>query len=271
MKWLLFKSNDKCNILSKVLVKIKILFYRVSCCCLCGENIRTDCASRGGKNASPEALISPIADEEFTPDLVCAYCLKNLPLFQQSIIYSDLLMWPAIHRGLPNIVFDHLFSLSPYLPPFTHWLAQLKYQGKFEIARFFAEMLSDRWHKSYKGSTPDLMLSVPLHLSKWQKRGYNQAHLIAKDFAVKTQIKYLPNAIERIKDNASQMGRTGSQRRKNLKRTFKINSDFTGVKHILLLDDVVTTGTTASEISRLLKGVGVEKVTLVTVCLTLPK
>lgn len=204
--------------------------------------------------------------------LICSACLADLPLFKQGIIQGDLLNWPAVNISLPNIHFDHLFCLSPYLSPFNHWLSQYKYQGRFELASLFASLLAKQWQESHSTSSVDLILSVPLHISKWQLRGYNQAHLIAKPFSTLLQLPYQSSALARIKKNTSQVGQTGKQRRSNLANAFTLRQPLTeNVKHVLLIDDVLTTGSTASEISKLLKCTGVEKVTVVTVCLTLPK
>ncbi len=204
--------------------------------------------------------------------LICSACLADLPLFKQIIIQGDLLNWPAVNRSLPNIHFDHLFCLSPYLAPFNHWLSQLKYQGRFEVASLFAALLAKKWQQTQLTSSVDLILSVPLHISKWQLRGYNQAHLIAKPFSQQLQLPYQGSALTRVKKNTSQVGQTGKQRRNNLANAFTLRQPLTNeVKHVVLVDDVLTTGSTASEISKLLKCTGVEKVTVVTVCLTLPK
>ena len=204
--------------------------------------------------------------------LICSACLADLPLFKQEVIQGDLLNWPAVNKSLPNIHFDHLFCLSPYLAPFNHWLPQFKYQGRFELASLFASLLAEQWQETHSSSSVDLVLSVPLHISKWQMRGYNQAHLIAKPFSKLLQLPYQASALARITKNTSQVGQTGKQRRKNLANAFTLNQPLTeNVKHVLLIDDVLTTGSTASEISKLLKSSGVEKVTVVTVGLTLPK
>lgn len=204
--------------------------------------------------------------------LICSACLADLPLFKQEVIQGDLLNWPAVNKSLPNIHFDHLFCLSPYLAPFNHWLPQFKYQGRFELASLFASLLAEQWQETHSTSSVDLVLSVPLHISKWQMRGYNQAHLIAKPFSKLLQLPYQASALARISKNTSQVGQTGKQRRKNLANAFILNQPITeNVKHVLLIDDVLTTGSTASEISKLLKSVGIEKVTVVTVGLTLPK
>lgn len=206
--------------------------------------------------------------------LICSSCFVDLPLFEQNIIQKDLLNWPAINKALPNIHFDHLFCLSPYLSPFSKWLPQFKYQGRFELATFFASLLAIQWRKECSTnlySPVDLILSVPLHICKWQVRGYNQAHILAKPFAHHIKTHYDESMIIRTKNNVSQVGQTGGQRRKNLANTFALAKKMpTNIQHVILLDDVLTTGSTANEISMLLKRHGVKKVTVMTVCLTLP-
>jgi len=231
----------------------------ISCCDLCGSNVNK----------------SDLFGYDLPQTLLCQHCINDLPYFNQTLIKGDLLNWPAIYHALPNIHFDHLFALSPYIYPFNKWLAQMKYLGRFELAHLFSALLSAQWAimmKKEKIASIDLVLSVPLHIKKWKVRGYNQAHLIAKDFAKHQGLPYDANLIVRVKNNDSQMGKTGSQRRKNLANAFVLQQALPAdIKHVLIIDDVATTGTTASEMSKLLKEEGVETVTLVTVCLTLPK
>jgi ComF family protein len=250
-----YKANKLYSGLISVLVRLKNYLLTLSSCDLCGLDVE----------------LGVLASSDYKQGIICSYCLKDLPLFKQDVVHGNLLMWPAIHRALPRITFDSLFSLAPYTSPFDQWLAQFKYHGRFELGNMFAVMLANQWELSFKGSTPDIVVAVPLHINKWQIRGYNQADLIARPFAKILQLTYLPNALMRIKHNESQMGKTGTARRKNLSGAFKLNLDMTGIEHVLLIDDVVTTGTTASELSTLLKKSGVKIVTLATVCLTLPK
>jgi len=228
----------------------------ISCCDLCGANVSN----------------SYLLGYSLSQALLCQSCVNDLPYFNQSLIAGNLLNWPAVHRALPNIHFEYLFALSPYVYPFNKWLAQMKYLGRFELANLFSALLCAQWQVMNKTITPiDLVLSVPLHIKKWQVRGYNQAHLIAKSFAGTLSLPYDANLVVRVKNNDSQMGKTGSERRKNLANAFVLQGKLVShIKHVLIVDDVVTTGTTASEISKLLKQAGVETVTLVTVCLTLP-
>jgi ComF family protein len=230
----------------------------MSCCDLCGENISK----------------SYLLDYSLPQTLLCQCCINDLPFFNQKLISGNLLSWPAIHRALPRIHFDQLFALSPYIYPFNKWLGQIKYLGRFELAHLFSALLCAQWQAMAMDKTLPpigLVLSVPLHVKKWQFRGYNQAHLIAKSFAGQLSLPYDANLVIRVKNNDSQMGKTGNQRRRSLANTFALQTKVEpNIKHVLIVDDVVTTGTTASEISKLLKQAGVETVTLVTVCLTLP-
>ncbi|WP_019029288.1 ComF family protein [Colwellia piezophila] len=231
----------------------------ISCCDLCGGNVNN----------------SDLLGYSLPQALLCQCCVNDLPYFNQSIVSGNLLSWPAIQRAMPNIHFERLFALSPYRYPFTQWLAQLKYSGRFELAPLFSALLVAQWQAltaKHSIKPVDLVLSVPLHIKKWQVRGYNQAHLIAKFFSNQLALPYDAKLVVRIKNNDSQMGKTGSQRRKNLANAFALQGRVAShIKHVLIIDDVVTTGTTVSEISKLLKKSGVETVTLVTVCLTLPK
>ncbi|MFQ3208872.1 MAG: ComF family protein [Colwellia sp.] len=247
-----------------MLRKFKRCCTSISCCDLCGENVGN----------------SVLLDYSLPQALLCQYCINDLPYFNQNLIAGNLLSWPAIHRTLPHIHFDQLFALSPYIYPFNKWLGQIKYLGRFELAHLFGALLCAQWQAMLLNKVAisieirpiDLVISVPLHVKKWQIRGYNQAHLIAKSFAGQLALTYDANVVMRIKNNDSQMGKTGSQRRKNLADAFSLQGKLAShIKHVLIIDDVVTTGTTASEISKLLKQAGVETVTLVAVCLTLPK
>lgn len=211
--------------------------------------------------------------------LLCQFCLRDLPKFNYQLISADLLNWPAINKIIPVKSFDHLHSLSPHTWPYTQWISSLKYKGRFELADLLGKLLYESWKKGSEGidtfeknTMPELILSVPLYLTKWQYRGYNQAHLIAKKFAKYSGIHYQHNIISRILETESQVGKSGSQRRNNMKNAFNIKLDTIKLpKHVILIDDVVTTGTTVNEISSLLKKHGVLTVSVLSVTIALPE
>lgn len=240
-------------------------------CDLCGNGLSTDFTFQQTNNS--QTLLKQSLPKQ---SLLCSSCLADLPVFKQTVIQGDLLNWPKIDKALPDIHFDHLVCLSPYLPPFTQWLPQLKYQGRFELASLLSNLLAklflEQVMTKVSGDTPiDLILSVPLHSRKWQIRGYNQAHLLAKPLANLLQLPYDETLLKRVINNMSQVGQSGKQRRKNLTNAFQLTKLLpTHIKHVMLIDDVITTGSTTSEISKLLKRAGAEKITVATICLTLP-
>jgi len=219
--------------------------------------------------------------------LICDFCLADLPFFDLTPLQGNLLLWPAISALLPQRKFDQLIAVSAYQWPVDLWVRQLKYQGRFELATLLSALLFQQWRKALLLNSendeyfkpPSILISVPIHLKKWQQRGFNQAHLLASKFSHEAGITYLPNALIRVSDNKSQAGQTGVRRRKNLRNIFKLSPELLSLssqktafaEHVLLLDDVVTTGSTCDEICRVLKRHGVKKITVLTLCLSLPK
>ena len=236
--------------------------------------------------------------------LLCSTCHQDLPVFHLAqglsnntsetaefipasfpVLQGDLLNWPAINKILLHHEFEHLICLSPYKAPFNQWLNQFKYHRRFELSSLFSQLLVDYWQRIKKAhaiAVPDVIMPVPLHMHKWQSRGYNQAHLIAKDLAKSLAIKYQPSQLTRVKSTESQVGKTGAARRNNLYGAFsytpdeisrdnkKLPPEYIIPKHVMLIDDVVTTGATVNEISRCLKKMGVEKITVMAICLAIP-
>ena len=209
--------------------------------------------------------------------LLCQYCQADLPYFNHQLVGYDLLSWPAIAQLVQKRHFDHLLAIAPYVWPFDTWISQLKYQHRTELADLLAFLLAEKWRQYLSEKinilpNNTLIIAVPLHLKKWQERGFNQAHLIARKFAKNFSYVYQEDIIIRTRLTENQVGKSGGERRKNLKNAFRVNlgAEVKLPEHIILIDDVVTTGTTANEICQLLKKNGVQTITLLSICLALP-
>lgn len=207
---------------------------------------------------------------------ICQHCLNALPFFHIKEVDGDLLNWPAVNQLFKQRHFDRLICVTPYDWPLSQWIQSLKFKHQFNYAHLLAFTMQKQWQNVEKfksnASNIDIVLSIPTYINKWQQRGFNQSHLIAKAFSQANKLKYMPNVLVRTSQSQSQVEQTGNQRRKNLVGNFKvISSDAIQEKHVLLIDDVLTTGSTINEVSKVLKAAGVSKVTVFTLCLSLEK
>jgi ComF family protein len=122
-------------------------------------------------------------------------------------------------------------------------------------------------------ASPILVIPVPLHTRKLRQRGFNQSELVAQ-IALKirkpTTLVLAPELLIRQRETRSQIGLSSHQRRENIRGAFAISEPKRVAGNgILLVDDVLTTGTTASECARMLRKAGASKVIVATVARTL--
>lgn len=175
-------------------------------------------------------------------------------------------------------------------PPFTRAAAYGSYQGglrelihllKYEgikpasgvLGRMLAEVVLELQPSVERRNV--VIVPVPLHARKLKQRGFNQAELIAQA-ALKlipsgsVKFELVPSAMVRVRETSSQIGLTKRQRRENLRGAFRINEpEKIARQEILLVDDVLTTGTTASECARMLRRAGAAEVWVATVARTM--
>jgi ComF family protein len=150
-------------------------------------------------------------------------------------------------RFAGRIPFAHATSLAYFTKDglLQHLLHGLKYKGKKEIGtylgrRFALGLQQADWLKSV-----DVVIPVPLHPAKRKKRGYNQSMLIAESMAAALQITAHDNLLLRVRDTDSQTNKGRTERVNNMENAFKLKGGANlGGKHILLFDDVLTTGAT---------------------------
>jgi len=173
-------------------------------------------------------------------------------------------------------------------PPFEKAVAYGSYDGglrelihllKFEQVRPAANVLGRMLAEVIAGLeiafSVDLVMvvPVPLHARKLRQRGFNQSELIARAALKIRRAAYYtlsPNLLERRRETKSQIGLTSHQRRENLRGAFAVTDpQAIAGREVLLVDDVYTTGTTASECARVLRRAGASKVWVATVARTL--
>ena len=110
----------------------------------------------------------------------------------------------------------------------------------------------------------DLVVPVPLHPARLRERGFNQAELLAKILAQKTNVP-LHRALERVRYTTTQTAFDRAERMENLRDAFRLRKKIAvrGLR-VLLVDDILTTGSTLSECARVLRDAGAQSVYAVT-------
>lgn len=205
---------------------------------------------------------------------ICNVCARQLPRLPLLCPCCGL---PAASNGLPcgrcllkPPPWQALVCVSPYQPPLSSWVNQLKFSGMTALRVMLARLLLLSWLNAYRrGQTvrPDLLMCVPLHSRRCWWRGYNQTALLAAPLARWLGCEF-SQALSRQRAGAVQHQLSARQRRRNLRDAFRLETDVSG-RHIALIDDVVTTGSTVREISRLLQRRGAASVQVWCLCRTL--
>ena len=235
-----------CRICGEPLVNIS----RLPVCLACLDAMRP--IEGGLCSTCGERLISPYAFSGEHGDVRCGLCRRLEQPFVKAAAYG------SYEGGLRDLI--HL----------------LKYQHVRTAANVLGRMLAEvvGHLESGFGAARIAVVPVPLFPAKLRQRGFNQAELTAK-----IALKLLPtrdhygiagDMLERIRETQSQTGLTRHQRRENLRGAFRVkHPDKVSGAQILLVDDVFTTGTTASECARVLRRAGAARVWVATVARTL--
>jgi ComF family protein len=183
------------------------------------------------------------------PNQVCPACQETRPQFTQAAAYG------AYDGGLRELI--HL----------------LKYDRVTPAVGVLGKMLAEAIQKLRPDADSILVVPVPLYSSKRRERGFNQAELIACAVLKKnafTGARLATDVLERTRPTVSQIGLTRPQRVENIRGAFRVrHPSRVSRRNVLLVDDVLTTGTTASECARILRKAGAERVWVATVARTL--
>lgn len=160
-------------------------------------------------------------------------------------------------------------SVFEYKPPINQFIRKLKYYNKRFYVDILAEYLSLTYYKHM--FTPDVITYVPMTANAQRKRGYNQSQLLAEGLSSRVNVKVV-DCLEKVKETKRQSKLTKSQRQKNLKGAFRVvNKSLVKGKRVLLVDDVLTTGTTVNTICEKLLKAGVVAIDVLTVASVAPK
>ncbi|BEU73293.1 ComF family protein [Ralstonia syzygii subsp. indonesiensis] len=202
-------------------------------------------------------------------DLVCAGCMADVsPLLDRRRCRQcarPLDRWhparhcPACLAGAPD--FDATVVIADYAWPLDHLVTGLKFRAQLPLAAWLAERLADALLAA-PGTLPELMLPVPLSMQRLRTRGYNQAWEVARRLGPWLGIPAVPDGLRRVRDNPAQSTLDRDERLANLQGAFDVPDPARiAGRHVGVVDDVMTTGATLSEIATQLKRAGAARVT----------
>lgn len=206
-------------------------------------------------------------DKRSSNSFICSDCYQQLPFFDLTLCTKCGGQHKTTDCLVPwAIDLDDLQVLYTYDPPLNRWISALKYSRNMMIGRMLQQMTASWLESNQEGLVGvDKVIPVPIHPLRLNGRGFNQAaYLIDKQKHLKVDSSF----IRKTKWTVQQTGQTKTERSENLKRSFALRKDPKGLS-ILVFDDVCTTGQTLSEISKMLKRAGAQRVQALTICRTL--
>lgn len=176
-------------------------------------------------------------------NLVCTRCMLQMPQTNYHMDDDN----PLRNRLACRIPVMHAmamfkFSKSGRVQSLLH---ALKYRNQPALGVMLGNVYGDRLLAANMSTAFDLIIPIPLHVSRKRKRGYNQSAKFAEGLSQKLGIPYSDELIERTTKTTTQTRKTKLKRWQNVTDVFRVNNcDQIAKKNVLLVDDVVTTGST---------------------------
>jgi ComF family protein len=210
-------------------------------CVLCadpGQAPRLDLCVGCASDLPRHENACPLCAEPLPPSATaqwCGECLRRAPRF---------------HAAICAYRYDF---------PIDHLVRSLKYHGRLAYARVIGDLLARHLRQTRTGEWPQCIVPVPLATQRFRERGFNQAIEIGRELQSKLHIPLRTDVVVRVRDTREQAGLDRKARRKNLRNAFKVSQPIQ-LQRVAILDDVITTGSTANELARVLRRAGVEHI-----------
>ncbi len=137
----------------------------------------------------------------------------------------------------------------------------MKFGHQLSYANVLGSLLAQHLSQIERGSV-DAILPVPLHKARLRKRGFNQSLELAHALRRQNDIPLLKGVQRSVNTKAQTLVKGEDSRAANIRNAFTVEEGTTLPKHVAIIDDVITTGSTSNELARLLKSLGVEAVSV---------
>ncbi len=194
-------------------------------------------------------------------ELLCDSCYSNLAFLSVPICPLCGAEKTASHKCKTDFSYlDGVRSLLKFTEDVRRIIHSYKYAGVWRLERRFSTPLSNLLMSDMRLKSADLITFIPLHPLKKFMRGFNQAELLCKGISEVSELE-CAHLLKRIKFTKSQTGiENKKKRRENIRGAFILKKTDVGGKRIVVVDDVITTGATLEEVSKVLKKGGAKEV-----------
>jgi ComF family protein len=166
----------------------------------------------------------------------------------------------CLHCRGDSFPFDTAVSLGPYEGRLREVVLRMKHSS----GEGLAEVVGDFWAASSEARLralgADVVVPVPLHWRRRWRRGYNQSEALARPLAARLGLPFRPRWLRRVRHTPEQKGQTAAEKRDNVRGAFRGRGAGLAGRAVLLVDDVLTTGSTAAEAARALRRAGAKRV-----------
>ena len=200
---------------------------------------------------------------------MCDFCHQSLPFNHTACVVCALPLPPSTYEGTvcgrcqkKTPFYDQAFSVFSYQQPVIWLIQQLKFNDRLTHARLLGDLLAASDCIERLAADEDIcILPVPLFKTRLRQRGFNQSIELARALSKKSGWPMELQRVQRVRETVSQTGLDAKARRRNIRGAFDVVESLSQ-KQVVIIDDVVTTGSTVNELSRVLKKSGVERVTV---------
>ncbi|HEY5774508.1 MAG TPA: ComF family protein [Xanthomonadales bacterium] len=198
------------------------------------------------------------------PVCICAGCRADLPWHGPHCLRCGLPLGSAHDKICGACIqkpppFMRTVCPLQYEFPANRLVQAFKYKRQLAAGRVLSHLLCE-YVSVQQQQPPDILIPVPLHNLRMLKRGFNQAYEMASYAGRVLDIPVLNDALRRRRNTQAQSGLSRKQRRKNLQGAFYWHGRARPGRHVVLIDDVMTTGTTLTECARVLRKAGAKRV-----------
>jgi len=196
---------------------------------------------------------------------LCRGCMDELPFNHHACHQCALPLPDAVSTGSlcgqcqrepPK--FDRCYAPLCYAYPLDHLVSGLKFRSKLAHGNLLSRLMGD-FLRQEQCELPQLIIPVPLHTSRLRERGFNQALELARPLGKSFALPVDQHLVIRNRATSPQMELDKKARCRNIRGAFEVMGKLQ-VRHVAIVDDVVTTGNTVNELAAILRRAGAEKV-----------